>query len=91
MVRGAWRATVHGVAKSRTQLSNFTFTFTGGLDGKESAFKVGDLGSIPGLGRSPSRAWQHTPVFLPGEFHGQRSLVSCSPQGHKESDMTEVT
>ena len=30
-----------------------------------------------------------TPVFLPGEFHGQRSLVGCSPQGHKESDTTE--
>ena len=28
-------------------------------------------------------------VFLPGEFHGQRSLVGCSPWGHKESDMTE--
>ena len=35
----------------------------------------GALGSIPGLGRSPWwRAWQPTPVFLPGEFHGQRSL-----------------
>ena len=33
--------------------------------------------------------WLPTPVFLPGEFHGQRSLVSCSPWGHKESDMTE--
>ena len=32
-----------------------------------------------------------TPVFLPGEFHGQRSLVGYSPWGHKESDMTEVT
>ena len=29
------------------------------------------------------------PVFLPGKFHGQRSLVSYSPQDHKESDMTE--
>ena len=36
------------------------------------------------------RAWQPTPVSLPGEFHGQRSLVGYSPQGHKESDMTEV-
>ena len=33
--------------------------------------------------------WQPTPVFLPGESHGLRSLVGCSPQGHKESDMTE--
>ena len=36
-----------------------------------------------------ARAWQPTPVFLPGEVHGQRHLVSYSPQGHKESDMTE--
>ena len=31
------------------------------------------------------------PVFLPGESHRQRSLVGCSPQGHKEPDMTRVT
>ena len=37
------------------------------------------------------RAWQPTPVSLPGESHGQRSLVGYSPQGCKESDMTEVT
>ena len=35
------------------------------------------------------RKWQPTPVFLPGEFHGQRSLVGYSPWGHKESDATE--
>ena len=40
----------------------------GGSDSKESAFNVGDLESIPGLGRSPGgRVWQPTPVFLPGE------------------------
>ena len=39
----AWWATVHGVAESRTQLSNFTFTFT------YNAEDVGDAGSIPGL------------------------------------------
>ena len=39
--------------------------FPGGSDGKESACNAGDLGSIPGLGRS--RAWQPTLVFLPGE------------------------
>ena len=32
-----------------------------------------------------------TPIFLPEESHGQRSLVGCGPQGHKESDMTEAT
>ena len=35
------------------------------------------------------RKWQPTPVFLPGESHGQRSLVGYSPWGHKESDTTE--
>jgi len=35
------------------------------------------------------RPWQPTPVFLLGEFHGQRNLVGCSPWGHKKLDMTE--
>ena len=35
------------------------------------------------------RAWQPTPAFLLGEYHGQRSLVGCSPWGHKESHTTE--
>ena len=37
------------------------------------------------------RAWQHTPVFSPGEFQGQRNLVGCRLWGHTESDMTEAT
>ena len=36
-------------------------------------------------------AWAPTPVFLPGESHGQRSPAGYSPQGHKESDTTAVT
>ena len=55
---------VHGVIKGRTPLSDFHFTssyyhcyffcsFPGGSDGKESACNAGDVGSIPGLGRSP--------------------------------------
>ena len=35
------------------------------------------------------REWLLTAVFLPGEFHGQRSLVGYSPWGHKELDMTD--
>ena len=35
------------------------------------------------------RKWQTTPVFLPGESHGQRSRAGYSPRGCKESDMTE--
>ena len=42
---------------------------------------------IPGLGRFPwSRKWQPAPVFLPGKFHGQRSLADYSPLGRKELD-----
>ena len=51
----------------------------------------GDTGSMPGLGRSPGEGRQPTPVFLPGEFRGQRSLAGCSPWRHKQSDMTEHT
>ena len=64
--------------------------FPGGSEGKEFACNVGDLGSIPGLGRSPWRKeWLPTPVFWPGELHGLRSLASYSPWGHKDLDMTE--
>ena len=51
---GAWWATVHGVAKSRTPLSDFTFTlgFPDSSVGKESACNAGDPCSIPGWGRS---------------------------------------
>ena len=40
---------------------------------------------------SRARAWrrQWQPVLLPGKSHGRRSLVGCSPWGHKESDTTE--
>ena len=64
--------------------------FPGGSDSEESTCKAGDPGSIPGSGRSPwRREWQPTPVFLPGESHGQRSLVGYSPWGCKESDRTK--
>ena len=49
-------------------------------------------GFDPWIGKIPwSRKWQPAPVFLPGEFHGQRSLVGCSPWGHRESDTAEHT
>ena len=69
----------------------FIVGFPGGLDGKESVFNAGDLGLISGSGRSPPwrREWQPTPVFLPGKFHGWRSLAGYNPWGHKEADMTE--
>ena len=65
MDRGAWWALVHRVAKSQTREHTHThlhnpgkslftkiFSFPGGSDGKESACNVGDLVSVPGLGRS---------------------------------------
>ena len=49
-----------------------------------------DSGSIPGSGRSLGEGDGYpTPVFLPGEFHGQRRLGGFSPCGCKESDTTE--
>ena len=42
-----------------------------------------------GQGDPLEKEWLLTPVFLPGEFHGQKSLAGYSPWGHKESDMTE--
>ena len=53
--------------------------FPGGSNGKESACNAGGAGSIPGSGR---REWLPTPLFLSGEFHGQRSLVRLSRVGH---------
>ena len=65
--------------------------FAGGSDGEESACNARDLGSIPGSGRSSGEGngWLPTPVFLPGEFHGQRSLAGYSPWDHRELGTTE--
>ena len=66
--------------------------FPSGSDGKESACSSGDPGSIPGswVRKIPwRREWLPTPVFLPGEFRGQRSLEGYSPWRHKELDVTE--
>ena len=62
--------------------------FSGGSDGKESSCNAGDL--VQSLvGKIPWRAWQLTPVFLPGEFHGQRSLAGYNPCSCKKSGTTE--
>ena len=70
MDRGAWRAAFHGVTRSRTPLSDFTFTF--------------HLHAL-------KKEMEPTPVFLPGEFQGQRSLVGCRLWGRTELDTTEAT
>ena len=64
--------------------------FPGSSDGKESVLQCKRPRFDPWVGKiSWRRAWQPTPVFLPGELHGQNSLVGCSPQGRKELDMIE--
>ena len=57
----------------------------GGSDSKEFACNAAAPGSIPGLRRSPGEgmATHSTPVFLPGDLHGQRSLVDYSSWGRK--------
>ena len=68
--------------------------FPGGSGVKNPPASAGDLkrcGFNPWVWKVPwSRAWQPTPVFLPRESLGQRSLECYNPQGHKELDMTEA-
>ena len=73
MDREAWRAAVHGVAKSRTRLSDWN-----ALNWTELNWCL-----------KWRRKWQPTPVFLPRKSHGQSlSLVDDCPWGRKESDST---
>ena len=69
-----------------------TRSFAGGSMGKEFCFQCRRCVFNPWVGKIPfRRAWQPTPLFLPEEFYGQRSLVVYSPWGCKESDRTAVT
>ena len=67
--------------------------FPGGVSGKEPACQCRRCKRRrfdPCIRKIPwRRIWQPTPLFLPGESHGQRSLAGYSPQDLKESDMTE--
>ena len=102
----AWGAAIHGVAKSCTRLSNWTelkgqrsrqdhrYSFVASL----IAQLVKNLPTMrqtwvwnPWVRKITwRRKWQFTPVFLPGESHGERSLAGgYSPRSRKESDMTE--
>ena len=74
-------------------LLNCVGGFPGGSVVKNPPANAGgarDSGSIPGSGRSTGgRAWQPTPVFLPGKFPGQRSPAGYNLWGRRESDATE--
>ena len=61
-----------------------TENFPGGSDGKVFVYNAGDLGSIPGLGRSPG-------VRSGTSLNGQSSLVGYNPWGCKESNTTKHT
>ena len=58
--------------------------FPGGSAGKESVCNAGDLGSIPGLGRSPGEGKGY-----PCQYSGPENSMDCTPWGRKESDTTE--
>ena len=88
---GAWWAAIYGVARSRTRLKQLSSSSSS--SGKEPNCKFRRCkrhGSDPWVRNvSWRRKWQPTPVFFPLTSSGQRSLVSYSPWGHKESGMTE--
>ena len=75
-------------------IAEIFWDFWGGSVGKESACNAEERRDCfdPWVRKIPWRwAWLHTPGFLPGESHGQSSLMGYFPWGHKELDMTEIT
>ena len=83
---------VHGVTKSWTRLRDFHFHFQGfsdGLDSKESACNLGDLGLILGLGRFPGGGRDNSlQNSCPENPHGQRSLQSMGSQSVRNQWVT---
>ena len=74
-------------------IGEFAWGFPGALVVKNPPANAGDVRDALDfwVGKILWRAWQPTPVFLPGDSHGQRSLADYSTWGRKELDMTEVT
>ena len=98
MDKGAWQATVHGVSETdMTELLSLTHSsleegFPGGSAVKNLPAMQKLQETNPWVWKVPwRRAWQPTPVFLPGESHGQRSMEGYRSWGHKELDTAEVT
>ena len=70
--------------------SRFWVSFPGGSDGKVFCLQRRRPGFHPWVRKVPwRREWRPPPVFLPGEFQGQRSLASYSPWSCRELDTTE--
>ena len=85
--RGASWAAVCGVTQSWTRLKWLSGSSSSRwLNGKESPYQCERFRSYRFDPCPLKRKWQHTPVFLPGKSHGQRSLEGYSPWGLKESD-----
>ena len=83
----AWWAAVHGVAQSRTRLKRLSSSsssgfcgFPGGSAGKELACIAGDLGSTPGLGRSPGEGNGY-----PLQYSGLENSMDCIVHGVTKS------
>ena len=75
---------------SRTQFYQAPVGLPRRFNGRESTCQCGRHGFSPWVRKIPwRRRWPPTPVFLPEESHGQRSLVGYSPWGHKALDRTE--
>ena len=96
MGRGAWRATVHSVAKSQTQVKQLSMhaqlTYRASLVAQvvknPPAMQETQVQSLDWV--DPwIRKHLPVPVFLPGEFHGYGCLVGYSSWGHKELHMTK--
>ena len=88
----AIRHWVHPLASSEVALRNLCWHqgFPGGSDGKKIRLQCKRQGFNPWVRKSPwRRAWQPTPVFLPGGSHGQRRLEGYGSWGHTESEATE--
>ena len=93
MAKQAELSFLHSLSLQFSHLTIFEATFPGGSEVKVSAcvcLQYERPGFDSWVGKIHwRRKWQPTPVFFPGESHGRRSLVGYSPQGVKESDMTE--
>ena len=88
ITQSSWEAS--GRVQASGQISQSLWGFPGGSDSKESICNAGDLGSIPGLERSPGGGHGHPlQYFCLKNPHGQRSLAGYNPWGRKESGTTE--